>query len=103
MKRRIRLTEGDLRKIVRESVGRILTEAESEGWVVENDEALEAYDFACEMFGKEKLDSEIVNSLGTEELAECLAYIFRMYDFDEWKQHKEGREAEEFNNEDEDI
>lgn len=57
---------------------------ESYGWVVEPDEAYEAYEFACEYFGKEDLDSQIVDCLSSDELSDNLAYIFRMNDFEEW-------------------
>lgn len=57
---------------------------ESYGWVVDANEAQEAYDFACEYFGKEELDADIVSCLSSDELADNLAYIFRMNDFEEW-------------------
>lgn len=66
-------------------VKRRFDEAESYGWVVNDWEAREAYDFACDYFGKEELDSQIVRCLGDEELAKCLAFIFRMNKFDEWE------------------
>lgn len=66
-------------------VKRRFDEAESYGWVVNDWEATEAYDFACDYFGKEELDSQIVRCLGDEELAKCLAFIFRMNEFDEWE------------------
>ena len=58
--------------------------AESYGWEVDSSEAWEAYEFACDYFGKENLDDQIVSGLGTDELAEALVYIFRMNDFREW-------------------
>ena len=58
--------------------------AEDGGWVVESWEAWDAYEFACEYMGKESVDEQIIESLGTDELAACLAFIFRMNDFDEW-------------------
>lgn len=57
---------------------------ESYGWVVESYEANEAYEFACDYFGKEYLDSDIVACLGSDALADILAYIFRMEEFREW-------------------
>lgn len=65
-------------------VRRPVMAGESYGWVVEPDEAYEAYEFACEYFGKEDLDSQIVDCLSSDELSDNLAYIFRMNDFDEW-------------------
>lgn len=96
MKKRIRLTESDLKNMVKESVKRIvkqrkkLNEANSYGWVVESSEALDAYDFACEYFGQEKLNQDIVDTLSTDELAESLAFIFRMNDFREWDERNDG-------------
>jgi hypothetical protein len=58
--------------------------AESYGWELDSSEAWEAYEFACDYFGKENLDAEIVSGLSTDELAEALVYIFRMNDFREW-------------------
>lgn len=81
----IKMTESDLHNLVRESVGRLLREAENYGWVVETSEAQEAYDMAVEYMGKETVDDAIIRCLGAEKLAECLAYIFRAYDFREWK------------------
>ena len=64
--------------------------AESYGWVVESWEAQEAYEFACERLGKEYVDEEIIQGLSTDELAESLAYLFRMNEFDEWYDYKGG-------------
>ena len=75
--------------MIRESVKAAINEAENGGWVVETDEAEEAYEFACDRMGKETVDSAIVRSLGANQLAECLAYIFRMYDFEEWNNRDE--------------
>ena len=69
--------------------------AESYGWVVDDNEAWEAYEFACEYFGKDNLDDQIVTSLGVDELASSLAFIFRMNDFREWEQYKDGTLGEE--------
>ena len=69
--------------------------AESYGWVVENWEAREAYDFACEYFGEEDLNAHIVGCLSDDELAACLAFLFRMNDFREWDERNEEDEDEE--------
>ena len=69
--------------------------AESYGWVVDENEAWEAYEFACEYFGKDNLDDQIVASLDEDELASSLDYIFRMNDFREWKQYKDGTLGED--------
>lgn len=69
---------------------RRITAAESYGWVVESYEANEAYDLAADYFGEEDLNAQIVQSLGSDELAACLAFIFRMNDFREWDEYKSG-------------
>ena len=81
----MRLTEKDLHNIVKESVNRIIKEAENGGWVVDSSEAQEAYNLAVQEIGEEKVNSAIVRCLGDETLAQCLAYIFRQYDFREWQ------------------
>ena len=85
MKQRIRLTEQDLHRMVMESVDSILNEAENGGWVVDSSEAEEAYDLAAQEFGNDKLNAAIVRCLGEDALAQCLAFIFRQYDFRQWK------------------
>ena len=85
MKKVIRLTEQDLRRIVNESAKRIIKEAESGGWVVDSSEAQEAYNLAVQEMGEETINSAIVRFLGDETLAQCLAYIFRQYDFKQWQ------------------
>ena len=63
---------------------------ESYGWVVDASEAQEAYDFACEVIGKDTVDSDIVGTLSYDELSDALAYLFRMWDFTEWEAYKNG-------------
>lgn len=82
--KRIIITESDLHRIVKESVNRVINEAEDGGWVVETSEAQEAYNLAVQEMGEETINAAIVRSLGDETLAQCLAYIFRQYDFREW-------------------
>ena len=77
MKKITRLTERDLNRIIKE--------AENGGWVVDSSEAQEAYDLAAQEMGEETINSAIVRCLGDEALAQCLAYIFRQYDFREWQ------------------
>ena len=77
-----------------------VTAANSYGWVVEDWEAWDAYEFACEYFGEEELNKQIVQTVDHSELAACLAYIFRMNDFREWEEHKnEAESTEEEDNE----
>ena len=85
MKNIIKLTEQDLRGIVENTVKKVLKEAENGGWVVDSSEAQEAYNLAVQEMGEETINSAIVRSLGDEVLAQCLAYIFRQYDFRQWK------------------
>ena len=80
-----RVNRGKLSERTASTKRRNLKEAESYGWVVNDWEAQEAYDFACDYFGEEDLNSQIVRCLGSDELAACLAYIFRMNEFDEWE------------------
>lgn len=68
---------------------RPITAANSYGWVVESWEAQDAYDLACEYFGEEDINKEIVGCMSSDELAACLAFIFRMNDFREWDQYRE--------------
>lgn len=70
----------------RRSIRRPITAAESYGWVVEDYEAWDAYEFACDYFGEDELNKQIVQALDSSELAACLAFIFRMNDFREWEE-----------------
>ena len=79
MRRQIRLTENDLHRIVN------INEAENGGWIVDTSEAQEAYDMAVDEMGEETVNAAIVSSLGDDVLAQALAYVFRMYDFRQWK------------------
>lgn len=85
MKNIIKLTEQDLRGIVENTVKKVLKEAENGGWVVDSSEAQEAYNLAVQEMGEETINSAIVRCLGDETLAQCLAYIFRQYDFRQWR------------------
>ena len=69
--------------------------AESYGWVVESWEANDAYEMACEAFGEDDVNAQIVGTLGSDDLAECLAFLFRMWDFREWDERNEADEDEE--------
>lgn len=78
------MRENRLNRIVENAVRKVLREGESGGWVVDSSEADEAYDMAIRYFGKEVIDDAIIRALNSDALADCLAYIFRMYDFKEW-------------------
>lgn len=73
-----------------------INEAESYGWVVEDWQAGEAYELACDYFGEDDINRQIVDCMSSEELASCLAYIFRMNDFREWDEYLEGNDEEDF-------
>ena len=91
----VRVNESQLKKIIAESVKRVLKEAVNGGWEVKDDEAFEAYDFACDAMGKETVDDAIVRCLGREQLASCLAYVFRQYDFRDWENRNNEMDDEE--------
>lgn len=82
---------------------RKLHEGESYGWVVDESDAFDAYNFACEYFGKENLDEQIVECLSADELSDCLAFIFRMNEFREWDNYKNGYEDDEDDDDDDDF
>ena len=85
MKRRIKLTEQDVRNIVKNSVKRIINEAESGGWVVETEDIGRAMQLGIEYFGEDEFNRKIVRALGhSDALAQAIAYIFRMHDVREW-------------------
>ena len=86
---------GKIKECTTESMKKSLNEAESYGWVVEDYQAQEAYEFACDYFGEDELNSQIVSCISNEELASCLAYIFRMNDFREWEESLENQDVDE--------
>ena len=90
-----RLTEQQLTNMVKNAVKRIVNEATDYGWEVPDSRAREAYDFACERMGKEYVDESIIDCLSHEQLASCLAFIFRMNDFQEWDEFLNGNENED--------
>lgn len=74
------------------------------GWEVPDHLAHEAYDLAEEYFGTEDINQQIVDALSDTELAENLAFIFRMNDFREWDDYLEENYPEDEDDEDdEDI
>lgn len=76
---------------------KMLQEAESYGWEVDSSEAHEAYDMACDYFGKEYVNDQIVGTLSNDELASSLAFLFRMWDFRQWDERGVDVEDEGFN------
>lgn len=78
------VNESKLKRIIRQTIN----EAVNGGWKVETGEAQEAYNLAVNILGKETIDDAIIRAMGDTQLAEILAYVFRMYDFTEWKEYK---------------
>ncbi len=88
MKRRIRLTEGDLHRIVKNSVNRILKESKpnrrrmireghSEG------EWLERWDQLIEILGEDGMLQELWNCLDGNEIEEDIRWIARQHDLED--------------------
>lgn len=73
------------------------------GWEVPDHLAHEAYDLAEEYFGTDDINQQIVDALSDTELAENLAFIFRMNDFREWDDYLEENYPEDEDDEDDDI
>ena len=71
--------------------------AESYGWVVDDWRAQEAYDFAIDSgwWNEADLNADIVKAISQEELAACLAFIFRNNDFQAWNEYSEGSDEED--------
>lgn len=88
----IKELEEKLGHSINESV--LLKEAESYGWVVDNSEVDDAYELACDHIGKNYVNDAIVNTLSSDDLASSLAYLFRMWDFQEWDAYKNGEDIE---------
>jgi len=71
-----------------------INEANSYGWEVPENMAREAYEFACDRMGKEFVDDQIVDGLSMYELASSLAYLFRIWNFEEWDEYLENEDDE---------
>ena len=80
-------------KMTERRMPRRMTEGESYGWVVEPWEAWDAYDMACDSMGKDYVDDAIVHCMDTDELSECLAFLFRNWDFTEWDERESQNES----------
>lgn len=66
----------------------MVQEAVDYGWEVTSSEAMDAYNMAADAMGEDVINKAIVQCLSTEQLADCLAYIFRNYDFREWDERE---------------
>ena len=65
-----------------------LRSANSYGWEVDESEVDEALDLYIEIMGKERAFEDIVETMSTNELAESLAYLFRMNEIYEWDERR---------------
>lgn len=88
-KQTIKLDENQLKTIVKESIEKILNEANSYGWEVETGEAELAYNYMAEELGNEELNAAIVRAMSDETLSQIMAYLLRMYDMKGWEQYRE--------------
>ena len=86
MRKKIKLTESDLHRIIKHSVNRILKEANNEGWTIDSNEVQEAYDIVVNEVGEDYFNAAIDIFIGEDQLAEALAYIFRQYNLVGWKE-----------------
>lgn len=68
---------------------------EDYGWEVPEDRVWDLYEEMLEAFGAENLLESLVKALGTYELADNLAYICRMNDFDSEIFHEDDEEEED--------
>ena len=80
-----------------EETNQTVNEAVNGGWEIDSSEAEEAYNMAAKEWGNEELNAAIVRCLSEDTLAQCLAYIFRMYDFRKWSDRNEDNGYEEEN------
>lgn len=74
MKQRIKLTEGQLGKIIRNSVKRIIKEGTTDS------RDLERWDYAVEMNGADAILSELQCWLGSDDIHEFIEHLER-YEF----------------------
>ena len=93
-----KITQSELKKLIRESVTEAIAEAESGGWVVDTNEAREAYNLAAQEWGEEEINRQIVRAMGERALSECLAFVFRMNDFQGWEEYKRSKETTDTEN-----
>ena len=65
-----------------------LRSANSYGWEVDESEVDKALDLYVEIMGKERAFEDIVETMSSTELAESLAYLFRMNEIYEWDERR---------------
>ena len=51
------------------------------GWEVQRGKEMDAFDDAMEMFGAEEMANSLAQAIGSDELGENLAFIFRNWDY----------------------
>lgn len=83
-----KVDETKIKEIVAEALRKVVNEAESYGWVVEDNEAELAYNFAANELGNDELNEAIVRAMNYSTLAQILAYILRMYDLKGWEEYR---------------
>ena len=77
-----------VKESLKKSPRRSFKEAVNGGWEVDERDVWDAYELASEYWGGEDaINKDIVRTLSDSELAEALAYIFRMNDFREWDEY----------------
>lgn len=62
---------------------KVVNSAVNNGWVVNEEEAYEKLQLWIDEVGAEKALDDVARAIGNGQLAEALAYIFRMNDFEE--------------------
>jgi len=87
-----RLDENKLRRVVKQ----VINEAIDGGWEVNEWEVDDAYNLFVQELGNEEANAAIVGCMGNEELAKCLAFLFRQYDFRQWEEFQNERDNEEY-------
>lgn len=79
----------------KKSSRRSFKEAVNGGWEVDESDVWDAYELASEYWGgDDAINKDIVRTLSDSELAEALAYIFRMNDFREWDEYINGEDED---------
>lgn len=68
---------------------------ESYGWIVNNEDAWDKLWLFVDYFGEKEALEALARAMGNEDLADNLAYIFRMYDFKEGCSDYEPEEDDE--------
>ena len=76
--KRIRLTESDLHRIVKESVNKIIKEGTTDSYI----QAM--WDKVQKMMGAESMLEALYNYLDSDAIEDFVQYLYRTYDLDEY-------------------